>query len=295
MTAFSDTVSAGTAATANQYNNLRKDVATGQLVFDTAAGSLSAYTITKTQYGSYSVGDVVTFKANHTNTGSSTLNVSGVGAKTLKNNMNRNLNGGDIVSGDVVKAVYDGTNLRTEIENSDNVVIPELIIAVGKSINTSRGFIFNTTAYFGLVVVPCAVSVQELSIHSGSTVASTLSKFKVAFYSNDGQTKHFEAETDTISSTNIVYTSTLDTATVLKAGTYYIGMVRVRSWPTGGADYSISAYTTDNGSMERLGKDVTGEAVAQGTASVAAGTLPANFTPSSLAYYDRSTIVSRLN
>ena len=80
----------------------------------TAAGAGNAYTITNappmTAATAYRAGTTFTFKANHANTGDATLNVDGLGAKQL-----RKLGGasqvaaGEIVSGQMVIAVYDGT------------------------------------------------------------------------------------------------------------------------------------------------------------------------------------------
>lgn len=59
---------------------------------------------------SMATGMVCTFKVANTCTGSSTLNVQGLGAYTLKKPGNANVVSGDIVSGTVVSVVFDGTN-----------------------------------------------------------------------------------------------------------------------------------------------------------------------------------------
>ena len=54
-----------------------------------ATGSSNAYLLSiDAQYTAYAAGDVIKFKANHTNSGASTINVNGLGAKSIKNNAN---------------------------------------------------------------------------------------------------------------------------------------------------------------------------------------------------------------
>ena len=77
------------------------------------AGGTDAYAITITPaITAYSAGQEFTFKANTANTGAATLNVSGLGAKTIKKNYNEDLVTGDILANQIVKVVYDGTNMQ---------------------------------------------------------------------------------------------------------------------------------------------------------------------------------------
>lgn len=80
----------------------------------TTGGSSNAYTLSLTGItGSYGTGQRVRFIANHTNTGSATLNINSVGAGTIKNiDGSTNLAAGSIVSGGSYEAIYDGTNWR---------------------------------------------------------------------------------------------------------------------------------------------------------------------------------------
>ena len=60
----------------------------------------------------YVEGQEFSFKANTANTGASSLNVNGLGAKTLKKNHDVDTATGDIESGSIVTVVYDGTNMQ---------------------------------------------------------------------------------------------------------------------------------------------------------------------------------------
>lgn len=76
-------------------------------------GVANAYVIaTRPAVSSYTDGLLVRFIADNGNTGSSTLNVDGLGVITLKKNVNTDLDEGDILPGQVVEAVYDGTNFQ---------------------------------------------------------------------------------------------------------------------------------------------------------------------------------------
>ena len=57
-------------------------------------------------------GMIVSFKANTANTGTATLNVNELGAKTIKKNHDQDLATGDIESGQKVLVQYDGTNFQ---------------------------------------------------------------------------------------------------------------------------------------------------------------------------------------
>lgn len=60
----------------------------------------------------YVTGQVFNFKAGTVNTGAATLNVNGLGAKTIKKAYNADLDTGDIVANQIVGVVYDGTNFQ---------------------------------------------------------------------------------------------------------------------------------------------------------------------------------------
>lgn len=59
---------------------------------------------------SYATGMVVYFKANTINTGAATLNVNGLGAKSIVKYLNTTLVNGDIIAGMFCTVIYDGTN-----------------------------------------------------------------------------------------------------------------------------------------------------------------------------------------
>ena len=77
------------------------------------AEASDTYAITLTPAPSaYADGQRFTFKANTANTGAATLNVNGLGAKTIKKNTDQDLITGDIEAGSIVEVRYDTTNFQ---------------------------------------------------------------------------------------------------------------------------------------------------------------------------------------
>ena len=73
----------------------------------TASGSSNAYAITSNRTISSLVNNtIMTFGANHTNTGAATLNLNGLGAKSIKRFNGAALAAGDITSGQPVTVIY---------------------------------------------------------------------------------------------------------------------------------------------------------------------------------------------
>lgn len=73
-----------------------------------ATGSSNAYAVAANRtISAYYDGLHIVFEANHQNSGAATLNVDGVGAKTIKKNHDQDLASGDIESGQKVGVLFD--------------------------------------------------------------------------------------------------------------------------------------------------------------------------------------------
>jgi len=83
----------------------------------TSTGSANAYVVTLTPVpAAYVSGQTFTFKANFANTGAATVNVNGLGAKTIKKSADTtDLIANDIIIDQIVTITYDGTVFQTEI------------------------------------------------------------------------------------------------------------------------------------------------------------------------------------
>lgn len=76
-------------------------------------GAADAYVITPVPaISAYTVGQRFTFLAANTNTGASTLNVNGLGARAIKRPAGGDVLGGDITTGKIIDVEYDGTNFQ---------------------------------------------------------------------------------------------------------------------------------------------------------------------------------------
>jgi hypothetical protein len=78
-------------------------------------GSANTYSITITNpITSYAAGLGVILKITHANTGASTLNVNGIGAVALTKSGTTTLSSGDLLAGQIVTAIYDGTEFQLQ-------------------------------------------------------------------------------------------------------------------------------------------------------------------------------------
>lgn len=96
-----------------KLNGLAPRVKTLESVYaaDTAANDSYVITLDKAPT-EYTAGMVVYFKAVTANTGACTLNINGLGAKSLKSLNNQDPADNYIEAGSMVEAIYDGTNFQ---------------------------------------------------------------------------------------------------------------------------------------------------------------------------------------
>lgn len=100
----------------SQVANLYASVAgvqNAQYVYAADAVGTDSYAITLSPApAAYVTGQTFFFKAGTANTGPATLNVNGLGAKTIKKAYNSDLVTGDILANQIVQVTYDGTNMQ---------------------------------------------------------------------------------------------------------------------------------------------------------------------------------------
>ena len=83
------------------------------LTYGAATGASNAYEVALTPAPTaYQAGMMLTFKANVANTGAATLNINGLGAKTIKKLVTTDVAANDITLGQMVIVMYDGTNFQ---------------------------------------------------------------------------------------------------------------------------------------------------------------------------------------
>lgn len=92
-------------------NGLIQAVATSAQIFAADSGSTDAYAISlPTAPTAYVLGMMIIFRPNTANTGACTLNVNGLGAKSIKDVLGNDLQTGDILAGQMVTVIYNGTD-----------------------------------------------------------------------------------------------------------------------------------------------------------------------------------------
>lgn len=82
-------------------------------IYAADGGGSDSYSITLSPaLSSYANGQLINFKANTKNTGAASLNVNGLGAKTIKKDQGADLADGDIAANQIIQVIYDGTNFQ---------------------------------------------------------------------------------------------------------------------------------------------------------------------------------------
>lgn len=111
------TATGGTGASLAATPALNRTVLTHDYVV--SAVGTDAYAISPTPaVTAYVTGDIYTFGADVANTGACTLNIAGLGAKTIKKQKDQDLVTGDIEAGQIVTVVYDGTNMQMQSQTA---------------------------------------------------------------------------------------------------------------------------------------------------------------------------------
>jgi hypothetical protein len=83
-------------------------------------GAANAYVMAMAGLGSYAIGQRFAFKAANSNTAASTLNINSLGVKTIKQNGGLgDLLPSDILAGQIVEVMYDGTNFQMTSPNAN--------------------------------------------------------------------------------------------------------------------------------------------------------------------------------
>lgn len=118
----------------------------------------------------YAAGQIFTFQAGTANTGAASLNVSGLGAKTIKKNVSTDLATGDILLNQIVMVEYDGTNMQMISKSPYNgIVLTTDVTGVLPIANGGTGLV--TKNYNSGVVVISATGTQNIAHGLGKTPA----------------------------------------------------------------------------------------------------------------------------
>lgn len=189
-------------------------------------GAVNAYVITPSPaITAYTAYQEFTFEPANTNTGASTLNVNGLGAKNIFAN-NSALTGGEIIAGQVQKVVYDGTQF-------------DLVSSYGNTYNSATG-------------VPKLLDSTQLAGEALTTLQAVSSGFYqsdggVAFdtsISGQGTAASFTANITIAANTNriIVVVISTSSATIGTPTVGGIALTQIDYQPLTGAGYLYVGY-----------------------------------------------------
>lgn len=115
LATYTETIARTTTGGTGARLVVTPDNLTTVLTYDYQADSVGtdSYAITCTPAPTaYTTGMRFTFRAGTANTGACSLNVNGLGAKTIKKTSNSDMETGDILANQIVEVVYDGTNFQ---------------------------------------------------------------------------------------------------------------------------------------------------------------------------------------
>lgn len=141
----------------------------------------------------------------------------------------------------------------------------------------SQQYNTNTKGYTTSYDIPFEITVTSIDIRAPGTI-STAGTFDIGVYSENGQTKHIDVTTASVSASGIVHTAVA--SVTLPAGRYYFVLV-----PNSTADVEFTRH-----SVIGVNFADTGEPILCGYLTVTASTLPATFNPSSDITYSSSEI-----
>lgn len=112
-----------------------------KLNFGITTGSANAYTLSLNPAPShYEQGMEIAYKANFSNSGGATLNVNGLGSKNIYKSVTTALVSNDILNGQIVKVIYDGTNFQIMNPNTGTAANPGA--GAGTSPNLDKTLIY---------------------------------------------------------------------------------------------------------------------------------------------------------
>lgn len=189
----------------------------GASIYAADAGGSDTYVITLVPaLAAYTTGMVVHFKANTINTGAASLNVNGLGAKTIKKSLDQDLNNGDIKANQLVSLIYDGTNFQML---SPTATTPLNIYANGQTSKNAADASTTQNIAHGLGVIPKFIT---LKAGINTSVAGTPT-YVVAESVYNGTTQ--SSLSFYTSATNTVIADTSFTLNAANAGASQTGVV----------------------------------------------------------------------
>jgi hypothetical protein len=165
------TAAAGTnntqIATTAFVQNAINDVKSTSLGYGTTTGTGTAYTLTLNPAPTALVSGMrVTIKVHTANTGAATLNVNGLGAKSIKKANGNDVAAGNLKASGVYTLVYDGTNFILQGEGGEYGTATAADVLAGKTIGTENGLVTGTMPNkTGATTAWCGYETVKVQVH----------------------------------------------------------------------------------------------------------------------------------
>jgi len=200
LTAVADGTAKTDAATVNQ---LQSNAPAFQA---TDTGTANAHVIALSPaITAYAAGQAITFKSNNASTTTSTVNVNGLGVKTIKKKHDKNIEAGDIEDGSIVTVVYDGTNFQMTSQAATDD---------GLDLGAVSGIIEANANFVDMCLVGPSVDGMSWNGHfSKASVWTSLMLATVETSGSDAQVNIWDLASNVLASATPLATLTLSGAT----------------------------------------------------------------------------------
>lgn len=170
----------------------------------TSGGTANVQTLTFSNGpSSYAQGNEFLFKAGNTNTGPTTLNVNGLGAKTFKKEDENDLVGGEIIASRWYRATYDGTYLLLEALDNQEALRVSVASATTVDLDAADSQYVNITGSTGPIGTITLSNGRECDVVFASTPTLTNSASLILPWGADitavaGATARFRGEASSV-------------------------------------------------------------------------------------------------
>ena len=143
-----------------------------------SAGAGNAYTVSMpTTLGAYVDGYEVVMKANHTNTGAATIDIDGLGAKSLRRQYGEALAAGDIRANKIVPFRYNSTSGYFEMQliTTGNMADVATVAGISGNVSTVAGVSADVTTVAGIAADVTVVAGINTDVSAVSAINAAVS------------------------------------------------------------------------------------------------------------------------
>lgn len=245
------------SATARNHYSAASQVQDGSFQYAVPGGTGDAITLTLTPaIAAYAAGQAFRFVAQATNTGATTINVNGLGAKNIRHAENSNivLTGGSIIIGQVCEIVYDGAQFRLIAPRSSCIDKVQTTTTASNTTTETTLYTFTTpaltvpkfralrlTLYGDVLNSTGGVGLCTFKVKFGGTTIFTLTNASISTSSNraiwrlSAIIEGLDASVQRDSAEFQLSTGTADTGTLTTSNNQYIS-----GYTNGGADSTVA-------------------------------------------------------